>query len=84
MSADEWTIPDALERCPTCGRFLEAGEGYSDLPPGGVQDRDFLVGYCDAACADRKPVPAIYEGTPEMEALEQKQRAARAQRIKCV
>jgi hypothetical protein len=72
-----WRLPDALERCPTCGRFVEAGEGYSDLPPGGVQSIDYLVGYCTEFCADQKPIPAIYEDTPEMVAWEREWKARR-------
>jgi hypothetical protein len=65
-----WKIPENLERCPTCGKFVSSEEGYSDLPPGGVQSIHYLAGYCSKACADRKAPPAIYEGTPEMEAWE--------------
>jgi hypothetical protein len=55
------------ERCPTCGRFVSHDEGYGDLPPGGLQSLDYLEGYCDAACADRKSPKAHYEDDSDYE-----------------
>ena len=53
------------ERCPTCGRFVEAeADGFYDLPPGGVQNIDYLTVYCDKKCADGKKPPCIYEDDP--------------------
>jgi hypothetical protein len=52
---------EAFLKCPTCGRFVSRWEGYSDLPPGGRQDVDYIVAYCNEDCAARKDPPAIYE-----------------------
>lgn len=56
------------ERCPTCGRFVEANaDGYYDLPPGGYQSFDYITAYCNEGCAERKSPPAHYEGEPAYE-----------------
>lgn len=52
-----------LDRCPTCGRFVEREpDGYFDLPSGGHYAYDYIVAYCNEACAKAKPEPATYEG----------------------
>ncbi len=49
------------EHCPTCGRFVPYDDGYFDLPPGGHYAHDYIVGYCNEGCANRKPIPCTYE-----------------------
>jgi len=52
------------DRCPTCGKFVEAPEsdpdGFYDLPPGG-DPLDYIVVYCSESCANRKFPPCTYE-----------------------
>ena len=58
----EWRLPEDLHRCPTCGRFGTAEEGYADLPPGGHWVSDYITPYCNEQCAERKPgPPCVYE-----------------------
>lgn len=54
-------MSDEQLRCPTCGRFVDPAEGYTDLPPGGVANVDYLEGYCDEACAKKKPARCLSE-----------------------
>ena len=50
------------DRCPTCGKFVEVNpDGFWDVLPGQRRGHDYLVAYCDEACADRKSPPAIDE-----------------------
>lgn len=51
MMADRWTLPDGMERCPTCGRFVTTDDGYGDIAPGGIRGVSYLSVYCDATCA---------------------------------
>jgi len=71
-----WEIAESVDRCPTCGRFVEIDEGYCDLPPGGRQGYEHFASYCDEACAARKPAPCVYEDAE----LNQSQRWAGATR----
>ena len=48
---DGFVLADGVDRCPTCGRFVEIGEGYGDVEPGGVRGCDYLASFCNYACA---------------------------------
>lgn len=61
MSETTWEIPEDLERCPTCGKFVSGSEGFTDVEPGGTRGSDLCAAYCDARCAARMDPPARCE-----------------------
>lgn len=52
MESNAWEMPDATDRCPTCGRFVSLEDGYGDVEPGGCRGVDCVVPYCGEECAD--------------------------------
>ena len=48
---ERYELPDELERCPNCGRFVSVWEGYTDVVPGGTRAIDYCAVYCDEKCA---------------------------------
>ncbi len=68
----DWEMPDDLERCPTCGKFVSKFEGFCDVTPGGRRGSDYCAGYCNELCAARMDPPALCEdhGEPKCSACD--------------
>lgn len=53
MTTMSGALPEFVEKCPTCGRFVSHEDGYGDVEPTGCRGYDYLAVYCDRACADK-------------------------------